>query len=292
VLGLVLASLVLLIIGRGNTSFVATLRATLTDATAPALELFSGPIDSLRSLGALAGSHSYLSREVARLRRENDELRSWQSRALELASTVTRYEELLRASDEPALDFVTARVIADTRGPFVRTVIVNAGAQQGVRRDQAVMDGRGLVGRIIASGAEASRVLLVSDLNSRIPVRVEPQGFRAILTGTNQAEPRLDFLPAHAELENGNLVYTSGDGGQLPPGLAIGQVAIDANGTALVVPYADPARLRFVRIFEYEPALSVEALAEPVNEAQAVSVSDMAARAAAVAASVQAVVQE
>ncbi len=256
---LVLTSVFLLIVGRKDSDVVDSLRLAVTDLTAPAFEAASGPIGSLRSFAAQIGSYTYLSDEVARLRRENEELRSWQTRAREMQSTLVRYEELLNVRKEPELAFVTARVIADARGPFVRTVLVNAGTRQGVRQNQAVMDGRGLVGRTIAIGEEASRVLLVTDLDSRIPVRIEPQGVRAILTGTNNPHPRIDFLPSNTQVQDGDEVYTSGDGGQLPPGLPIGVISISGAGSPRVAPYAQTHRLRFVRIFEYQPSLAIDA---------------------------------
>lgn len=280
---LLLLSIVLLIIGRKDSHVVQSMRQQVTDVAAPVLELMAGPIDSVRRLASQVGSYTYLSDEVARLRGENEDLRAWQARATELQGTLRRYEELLNASHEPAISFVTARVIADARGPFVRTVIVNAGSEQGVREQQAVMDGRGLVGRTISAGAEASRVLLVTDLNSRIPVRIEPQGYRAILTGTNQTEPRLDFLPAHATLQDGNVVYTSGDGGQLPPGLPVGVVSIDGAGAPRVEPYAEPGQLRFVRIFDYQPSLAIDAQAELADGVAEEAVTETAAGASALA---------
>ena len=263
---LLLVCVVLLIVGRNASRVVETIHQHVTDLTAPVFELVSGPVGDMRRIGSKLGSYSYLSDEVGRLRRENEELQVWKAKALELEGRVRRYEELLNARREPEMKFVTARVIADARGPFVRTLIVNAGRDHGVRRHQAVMDARGLVGRTITSGRQATRVLLLNDLNSRVPVRVEPYGYRAILTGTNRPEPRLEFLPAQVSLHEGDLVFTSGDGGQLPPGLPVGVVALGEAGTFRVVPYANPQRLSYVRVLDYEPSLKIETQAEALVE--------------------------
>lgn len=280
---LLLVCVVLLIVGRNASRIVDTLHQHVADLTAPVFELASGPVGDMRRIGSRFGSYSYLSDEVGRLRRENEELQIWKAKALELEGRVRRYEELLNARREPEMKFVTARVIADARGPFVRTLIVNAGRDHGVKRHQAVMDARGLVGRTIASGRQAARVLLLSDLNSRVPVRVEPNGYRAILTGTNRSEPRLEFLPAQVSLHEGDLVFTSGDGGQLPPGLPVGVVALGEAGTFKVVPYANPQRLSYVRVLDYEPSLKIETQAEalvdgPAAEAVETAASDDVAR--------------
>lgn len=264
---LIATCVVLLVAGRNEIAVVKLVRQQITDWSAPVLETVSGPLERVRRIGTQFGSYEYLFAEVSRLRQENESLQLWKSKAVSLENRLRRYEELLNARHEPAIKFVTARVIADARGPFVHTVIVNAGSTHGVREHQAVMDGRGLVGRTVTAGKDASRVLLVSDLNSRIPVRVEPHGYRAILTGTNRPQPRLEFLPAHVNLREGDTVFTSGDGGQLPPGLPIGIVAPGTSGSYTVVPYANPRRLSYVRIFDYSPSLAVETqAAAPVEE--------------------------
>ena len=269
--GLIAVCLVLLAVDRKGAETVQNVRQYVTDLSAPVLETASGPIDDMRRVGAQIGSYQYLYKEVGRLRHENESLHLWKAKAIELESRLKRFEELLNVRREPTLKFVTARVIADARGPFVRTVIVNAGSTQGVKENQAVMDARGLVGRTVTAGREASRVLLLSDLNSRIPVRIEPHGHRAILTGTNRPHPRVDFLPDHVTINEGDVAFTSGDGGELPPGLPIGVVAVDAGGRFIVTPYANPRSLSHVRIFDYQPSLAVETQAsveKDLNETQ------------------------
>lgn len=265
----------MLFVGRNEAAIVKSVRQQVADWSAPLLEWAAGPLQRVRHAGAQIGSYQYLYDEVARLKAENDSLQSWKARAIELESRVRRYEELLNARIDPAMKFVTARVLADARGPFARTMLVNAGSEHGVLEHQAVMDGRGLVGRTVTTGKEASRVLLVSDVTSRIPVRIEPHGYRAIMSGTNRAEPRLEFLPSHVSIREGDTVFTSGDGGQLPPGLPIGVVASAGPGAFKVVPYASPGRLSYVRIFHYKPSLKVdtEPLAPPAEPTTQVAVS-------------------
>ena len=93
------------------------------------------------------------------------------------------------------MHFVTGSVIADARGPFLRSALINLGRDNGVRVGYAVIDGDGLIGRIVDAGTSVARVLLLNDLNSRIPVLVGPAGIRALVSGDNSAELKLDFLP-------------------------------------------------------------------------------------------------
>ena len=119
---------------------------------------------------------------------------------------------------------VTGSVIADARGPFLRSALINLGRDNGVRVGYAVIDGDGLIGRVVDAGSSVARVLLLSDLNSRIPVLVGPAGIRALVSGDNAAELKLEFLPDGASLYAGDEVYTSGSEGVLPRGLRVGVV--------------------------------------------------------------------
>jgi rod shape-determining protein MreC len=160
-------------------------------------------------------------------------------------------------------------VVADTGGPFVHTVIVDAGAMRGVSKGMAAVNERGLVGRVTGVGARSARVLLLTDFNSRIPVMVEPSRDHAILAGDNTHEPGLIFLPLNPSLAVGDRVVTSGRGGVLPPGLPIGVVgAIDEDKIA-VTPFVDWDRLEYVRLLQYPAVTGPEAAAEPRDEAPA-----------------------
>ena len=142
-------------------------------------------------------------------------------------------------------------MVGDPGGAFVRTVVVTAGARDGVRRGQAVMSGQGLVGRVVQVGEWSSRVLLITDLNARIPVVLESTRQRAMLSGDNSDHPTLSYLPANTELTPGERVFTSGHGGLFPPGLPVGMVAVDAHTHPRVVPMADLSRIEHVQIVDF-----------------------------------------
>ena len=152
-----------------------------------------------------------------------------------------------RTTDPP----VAARVVGDSGGAFVHSVLVNAGGQDGVRKGQAAVNGEGLVGRVAEVGERSARVLLVTDLNSRIPVLLESQRYRAILVGDNSQRPRLLYLSADAKVSPGDRIVTSGHGGVFPPGLAVGVVTLIANGDVRVQPFVDWERLEYVRLIEF-----------------------------------------
>ena len=206
------------------------------------------------------------SSEIDRLKAENEQLKQWEWRAKLLERNVAHLRSLLNAVDEPALHFVTGSVIADARGPFLRSALINLGRDNGVRVGYAVINGDGLVGRTVDAGASVARVLLLNDLNSRIPVLVGPAGVRALASGDNSAELKLEFLPDGASLYAGDEVYTSGSDGVLPRGLRVG-VVTGSPGAFKVRPHAELSSLDVVSVLFFDtPALtSTDPPAVPVE---------------------------
>jgi rod shape-determining protein MreC len=189
--------------------------------------------------------------ENAVLRRDNARLMKWQAAARQLAAENARLRELLNFVPTPQAHFVSARVIADPGGSFVRTVLVNAGRRNGVRTGLPVVIGKGLIGRIVETGERVSRVLLINDLNSRIPIAVGPDRERAVLAGDNSSQPKVIYLPANANIQVGAQVVTSGQGGVFPPGLPIGVVSGTGPSGIRVETFVAPNRLEYVRIMDF-----------------------------------------
>jgi rod shape-determining protein MreC len=246
---------VLLVLSRIGHDAVMDVRDRFVDLTAPVLEAASMP--GIMGRHALARARSYiaLADEMDRLKAENAQLKQWEWRAKLLERNVSHLRSLLNAVDEPALHYITGSVIADARGPFLRSALINLGRDHGVRIGYAVINGDGLIGRTVDAGASVSRVLLLNDLNSRIPVLVGHAGVRALASGDNGTDLRLDFLPDGAMLYPGDEVYTSGSDGVLPRGLRIG-VVIGSPGAYKVRPHAELSSLDVVSVLYFDtPAL-------------------------------------
>src|SRR5437868_5819226 len=156
---------------------------------------------------------------------ENQRLLQWQQVALKLTTENRQLQGLLKVVPDRAVSYVTARVIANSGGAYVRTVMINAGSQAGLARGQAVITGDGLVGRLTEVGSRAARVLLITDLNSRIPVKIEGSNTGAVLAGDNSERPRLLYVGSPGALKIGDRVVTSGEGGVFPPDLPVGMVS-------------------------------------------------------------------
>jgi rod shape-determining protein MreC len=245
-------------------TFLEVPRAVATDLLAPARSVVAAPFAGLRDLSSGIRTHFNLRRENERLRAENERLREWYDLSLTMTDKMERYERLLQLKPEPGVNVVSARVIADLRGPFVRARILNAGAEDGVALGNAVMTDRGLLGRITSAGAVTSRTLLLTDINSRVPVMVARNDVRAILAGDNTDRPRLDFLVAGHGLLTGDRIVTSGDGGVLPRGLPVGEAVANARGEWRVRLYAQEAPYDYARVVRFDAP-------ESFDEAQAVA---------------------
>jgi rod shape-determining protein MreC len=167
---------------------------------------------------------------------------------LQLEQKNARLLDLNQVRLDPRLTHVTGVVLADSGSPFRQSVLLNVGARDGIRDGWATMDGIGLVGRISGVGQTTSRVILLTDSNSRIPVTVQPSGQKALLSGDNSPAPPLEFLEKTDLVRPGDRVISSGDGGVFPAGLLVGQVAQGVDGRLRVRLAADYQRLEFLRV--------------------------------------------
>ena len=248
---LVLASVVMIVLGKADALLFERLRAGFGDIVSPLLEFGSKPVAAVDAAVARVHDLIALYDENGRLREENARLLQWQQVARLLATENTRLRELLKLTPDPSTSFVSTRVIANSGGAFVRSVLVDAGAADGLTRGQAAITGEGLVGRITEVGDRAARVLLLTDLNSRIPVALDGTRERAVLAGDNSSQPHLLYLPPRSPVRVGDRLVTSGNGGIFPPGLPVGVVAGIEDGIVKVEPYAELSRLDYVRVVNY-----------------------------------------
>lgn len=249
---LLLLSAGIMLVGKADPALYDRTRAAVADIAVPVLDTLSRPvaagaefIEEVKNLAAVFD-------ENAALRMENRKLLRWQAVARELESENLRLREVLSFAPEAPASFITGRVIGDSGGAFLRSVLVNVGARNGVRKGAAAVDGNGLLGRVALVGDRSARILLVTDLNSRIPVLIGESRLRAILAGDNTDRPRIDFLPLEAGVSNGDLVITSGHGGAFPAGLPVGVVVVVGKGGGYRVrPFLTLERLEFVRLMDF-----------------------------------------
>ena len=248
---LIVLSFFLMMFGRFEAQMIERLRTGISDTVTPALVLLSRPVDAVREIGGKFVGLASLREENVRLRESLSRLQRWQTVAHSLAQENNSLIELLHYRAIPWPTFISAKVVAGSGSSFVRSVLISAGHRDGVAKGYAVMAGQGLVGRVVQVGAVSANVLLLTDLNSRIPVIVGNENNRAIVVGDNTDTTYLDLLPGKAGIKVGMRVVTSGHGGKLPPGLPIGRVSSVGGNRIAVQPFVDFSRLEHVVVADW-----------------------------------------
>lgn len=261
---LIFISALLAVLGKADVLLFDHVRVALADAFAPVLQVAGEPLVSVsKAIGTVEDAASVY-RENKELKLENQRLLQWEQVARRLESENAELRNLVKFAPQGAVSSVAAQIIADSGGAFLRNVLVNVGRTDGIARGQPALTGDGLVGRVIELGDRTARILLLTDINSHIPVVVEGTHERAMLNGDNSDQPRLVYVQPKTPVKPGDRIVTSGSGGVFPPDLPVGVVA-SVNGVIRVEPYADLARLEMVRIVNYglDGVLPDDAIPEP-----------------------------
>ena len=246
-------SLMLLVVGKVDVRLTAAVDDMLRDVVVPVLAVLRPPLEVARhgldQIKAILATHE----ENRRLREENRRLLARDTEAAWLSVENRSLRRMLAVPGPPAAPKrLTARVVGDSGGGFVRALLIDAGREQGVVTGMPALAPEGLVGRVVDVGRTSARVLLVTDFNSRIPVVIAGSGDHAVLEGDNSPLPRLRFLPLNPSFAVGDLVLTSGRGGILPPGLPVGSIT-DSGGQTRVTPLVDWSRLDYLALIDPTP---------------------------------------
>ena len=242
----------IMLIGKADTLIVNKVNSTLSDLFSPLISMMSAPASAVSQFVKNIEELADIRDQNARLREDNKNLMKWFSIASQLENENQQLKKLLNVVDEPEAEKVTARVVADTGGAFAQSVIITGGNKDGIQKGQAVVNDIGLIGRVTQVGNSSSRVLLINDINSRIPVRVGDAGYNAILAGNNSLRPSIIYLGLKRPVNLGDKVITSGDAGAFPPGLPIGKVVSVDKKNILVETFASRDGLQFVNVLKYK----------------------------------------
>ena len=244
-------AVVLVLLGKAQGGFFDRARGHVTDLLAPVLEKVRAPVAGFdRWMGSITEILSVY-QENLRLKDENARLRQWRNVAVVLQGRVGRYQQLLHAVPDPRMNAVLAKVIGRANRPFLQTMILDAGRDAHALPGEAVMDPRGMIGRVYLTGNRTSWVILLTDLNSRIPVTISPGNVQAIMAGDNSPMPTLDMVSHTVTLHAGDQVTSSGDGGLLPAGLPVGTLVSDGRGAFRVALLSDPGASQDVEILNF-----------------------------------------
>lgn len=254
---LALLLLALFLFWRIDSPRAEMMRTAMIDRIVPRFEWALVPVTRVTQMVAGFQSYARIYEQNQELRRELQRMSAWKEAAVQLEQENSKLLAQNNVRIDPALTSVTGVVMVDSGSAFRQSVLLNVGRRDGIVEGWATMDGLGLVGRISGVGNRTSRVVLLTDPSSRLPVTVQPTGERALLTGDNTALPLLEFVESGDNVRPGDRVITSGDGGVFPPGLLVGQVAQGSDGRMRLRMAADYERLDFLRVLRSHPAEAV-----------------------------------
>ncbi len=220
-IGLIFFSIALLITSKINLPVNNYLKITLNEIVYRASFIISVPEKKFQDLSNRIKDHynmynDYLlvKEKIKILQSKNYKTQFLEEENKRLKKTINEY---IYNSEE-----LVAKVLIDKNSPFLKSIIVNKGSKDNIKLGMAVLDGTYLVGKIVEVNYSTSRVLLVSDLNSKIPVGIEPGNIQSILSGTGKQNGKIEYLETDIIIKDKSIVYTSGSGGLFKPGIPIG----------------------------------------------------------------------
>ena len=244
---LIIFSIILIYVETIEAKPLDYLRSFIKDTIYRGSVVVSLPSKGFKSVVSTVGNHLNLYNEIIKLKEENAQL---QEQIYDPDFLIFENKQLRQLLDEQvtsSANFVSARVILDKQSPYLNSFIINSGSNKEIKNSMAALDGKNFIGRIVDVNFFSSRVLLVTDLNSKIPVSIEPSGHQAILSGRGTNEPTLEYLPKNHTVQSGNKVYTSGKEGIFAPGIPIGEVRM-SNEKNSVSLFSDISQIVFINI--------------------------------------------
>lgn len=248
---LFLTAFALMLLNKTESIILEKTSSLATDMVSPVVDMLVVPARMV------AGVYDYFG-EIKEVYKDNQDLREENKKLLNLYDKMKVLEvenkllsNLLNYVAPPEAKFVTARIIAEEGDAFSHSVIAYTGDSDKVKKGQVVLSDRGVVGRVDKVGNMYSKILLITDINSRIPVMVEKNRVRGILAGDNTSIPQMVFIPLDADLSVGDRIITSGVAGVFPSGLPIGQISSIEKNKVTIKPYSNLNSLEYVRIVDY-----------------------------------------
>lgn len=229
------------------------IRIAVIDKIVPNLDWAITPATKVSQMAQNFQNYKRLYDQNQELRNELQKMRSWREAALQLEQENARLLDLNKVKLNPKLNYVSGKILVDSGNIFRQSAIINLGSLDGIVEGWAAMDGLGLVGRISGVGKKTSRVLFLTDTSSNVPVLIKPSNQRAILSGDNSIQPNLLFIENNKQIQPGDRILTSGDGGVFPANLLIGQVSLNNLNQFKAQLSANFSGLEYLRIIRHSP---------------------------------------
>jgi len=244
---LVIVSSILIFLETLESKPLNSTRAFFKDIIYRGAIVASYPLESISGFYGFIENHLKLYKNYTELVKENDQLKNDISKSDYLELENAQLRKLIEEQVNSTSNLLSARVMLDKQSPYLNSFVINVGSNKNVLNGMAVLDGKNFIGRIVDVNYFSSRVLLITDLNSKIPIVSEPSGTHAILSGHGSNEPTLEFLPDNSPIMDGDKIYTSGKEGIFSPGIPIGTAKIEKDKIKVLL-FSDLSQITFINI--------------------------------------------
>jgi len=250
-IGLIFFSIGLLILSKVNLPVTNYLKITLNEIVYRSSFIVSVPEKKIQNFSNKIKDHYEVYNNYLLVK---EKLNLLQSKKYETQFLKQENKRLKKTIDEYIYNSkeMVAKVLIDKNSPFLKSIIVNKGSKDNIKLGMAVLDGTYLVGKIVEVNYSTSRALLVSDLNSKIPVGIEPGNIQSILSGTGKQNGKIEYLESEVLIQNESIVYTSGSGGIFKPGIPVGIYNKKNTEEQTVTFFSKLSQLTFVKLISFE----------------------------------------
>lgn len=249
--GLIFFSVILILLGKLNFTPINYLKIGIKEIVYRSSFIVSVPENYIKDTYQKIQNHFYLYEETSKIK---DELKKFKEKDITNKFIISENERLKKLLNDYVIDSEenVAKVLIDKQSPFLKSIVLNKGSKNNIKLGMAVLDSEYLVGKVVEVNYLTSRVILLSDLNSKIPVIIEPSGYQFILSGTGKNNGIIQYSKDNYEISEENIVYTSGAGALFKAGIPIGKIKnIKSKNEKNVEFFSDLSQLKFVKIISY-----------------------------------------
>ena len=250
-IGLIFFSIGLILFSKISLPFTNYLNIGLNEIVYRSSFIISFPEKKILQFKDIIKNHYILYDNYDEIKNELEKLKSEKLEIIFLEEENTRLKKTIDEYIYNSQELV-AKVLIDKDSPFLKSIIVNKGSKDSVKLGMAVLDGNYLVGKIVEVNYSTSRALIISDLNSKIPVSIEPGNIQSILSGTGKRNGKIEYVESEILIDDGSIVYTSGSGNIFKSGIPIGIFNKNENTSEEVKFFSKLTQLTFVKLVSFE----------------------------------------
>jgi rod shape-determining protein MreC len=248
-LGLLFFSILLIVLGKFNFTAINYLKITINEVVYRISFVASLPEKYIGYSYRAVEEHIRFYNDYNLKKEELEKLKSKKYETIFLEAENKRLKKVLNDINYSS-ELVIAKVLIDKQSPFLRSIIINKGSKNNINKGMAVLSDSYLLGKVVEVNYTTSRVLLLSDLNSKIPVTIEPGSIQSILSGDGENSGVLQYIKDNFPIADESIVYTSGTGGLLKSGIPIGKIKQNENQNNVNF-FVDFSQLRYVKVSFY-----------------------------------------